>query len=78
MLHSRSDTPAAIVGELHSRGLATSRENAAFQWNSDRVDKVTQPFAAVADNVTNNQRVNYTRAGGKKVVVRKMSLITLG
>ena len=53
--------------EMHERGLATGREYAAFPWNQDRVDRVMEPFAWVAASVTNNQRVSYTKAGGRKI-----------
>ena len=61
----------AVVQEMHERGLATGREYAAFPWNQDRVDQVMEPFARIAASVPNNQRVSYTKAGGRKIGVPK-------
>jgi hypothetical protein len=37
-----------------------------MSWNQDRVDKAMEPFMRAAARVPNNQRVNYTPAGGRK------------
>jgi hypothetical protein len=57
----------AVVQEMHERGVATNREYAALRWNQDHVDEVMQPFAQAAAKVPNNQRVYYTKAGGRKI-----------
>jgi hypothetical protein len=62
-----ADMELAVVREMHERGLAKSREYAVFRWNQDHVDEVMQPFAQAASTVPNNQRVKYTRAGGRKI-----------
>jgi hypothetical protein len=54
----------AVVQEMHERGMAT--RHAALSWNQDRVDEAMEPFMRAAAGVPNNQRVNYTPAGGRK------------
>ena len=66
-----SEMEQAVVQEMHERGLATGREYAIFPWNQDRVDRVMEPFARIAGSVSNNQRVSYTQAGGRKIGLPK-------
>jgi hypothetical protein len=66
-----SEMALAVVVEMHERGMATSREYALFPWNQDRVDEVMAPFMRIAAGVSGNQRVNYTRAGGSKIGLKK-------
>src|SRR5262249_7368346 len=61
-----AEVEQAVSQEMHERGLATGREYAAFAWNQDRVDQVTEPFKRIARSVPDNQRVPYTRAGNRK------------
>lgn len=69
-LHN-AEMERAVVLEMHERGMATSREYVIFPWNQNRVDEVMLPFIKVAARVPDNQRVNYTRAGGRKIGSRK-------
>jgi hypothetical protein len=69
-LHN-AEMERAVVQEMHGRGVATGREYAAFPWNQDRVDQVMEPFARIAASVPNNQRVSYTKAGGRKIGLPK-------
>jgi hypothetical protein len=62
-----AEMETAVVREMHERGIATRGEYAVFEWNQDRVDETMQPFARIAAGVPNNQRVKYTRAGGRKI-----------
>jgi hypothetical protein len=63
----------AVVQEMHERGIATGKQYAIFSWNQEHVDEVMQPFASIASGVPNNQRVSYTRAGGRKIGLSKNS-----
>lgn len=69
-LHN-AEVEQAVAREMHERDLATAREYAAFAWNPDRVDQVMERFRQVAASVPNNQRVHYTRAGGRKIGLPK-------
>lgn len=56
-----------IVQEMHCRGLARRGDYAVFLWNQDRVDTALAPFAEIAATVKNNERKNYSQAGGGRI-----------
>jgi hypothetical protein len=66
-----TEMAVTVVQQMHERKMATSREYAIFPWNQDRVNEVMEPFARIAATVPNNQRVNYTTAGGRRIGLPK-------
>ena len=63
----RQDIVDAVLKEMYERRIANSEHYAALRWNTLNVDEALAPFAELSRSIKQNQRTDYTRAGGYKM-----------